>query len=186
MGRDFFESFDDYMNQRFNEWFGHGPFPEIQPSNPNRRSVAISGNGNGEGSSCEKCQNVAPTSSSAGSSLKRWAAAPFNASGDFRVNISSTEKEYRVAAELAGLKKENVKVFTDDHMLTIEAETKTQSEEKEETFYYKERQSGKISRSFKLPADCNVEKVKSTFDCGLLTLTFPRDASKKSKKEINL
>ena len=47
------------------------------------------------------------------------------------VNISEDEKEYNIELVVPGFKKEDIKIKVDDDMLTISAESKTESEEKD-------------------------------------------------------
>src|SRR5512139_2541870 len=72
-------------------------------------------------------------------------------------DISETEKEYLIRAELPAVKKEDVKVTVDSGMITIEGERKQQKEEKTERFHRVESLYGNFTRSFALPGDINVE-----------------------------
>src|SRR5262245_17315418 len=75
-------------------------------------------------------------------------------------DISETEKEYLIRAELPAVKKEDVKVTVDHGVITIEGERKQQREEKSEKFHRVESLYGNFTRSFALPEDINVDAIR--------------------------
>jgi HSP20 family protein len=102
-------------------------------------------------------------------------------------DISETEKEYLIRAELPAVKKEDVKVTVDNGMITIEGERKQQKEEKNEKFHRVESLYGNFTRSFSLPEDINVEGIRCDNKDGVLTVHIPKTAPEKSKpKQIKV
>ena len=63
-------------------------------------------------------------------------------------DISETDKEFLVRAELSGVKREDVKVTVEDGMLTLSGERKREHEDKSEKFHRLERYVGGFSRTF--------------------------------------
>ena len=98
-------------------------------------------------------------------------------------NISETEKEYLVRAELPGLKKEDVKVTLGDGVLTIEGERKQQKEEKNEKFHRVESFYGNFTRTFSLPDNVKSEAISCESKDGVLTVHIPK-AEQKQPKQI--
>jgi len=102
-------------------------------------------------------------------------------------DISETDKEYLIRAELPAVKKEDVKVTVDGGMLTIEGERKQQKEEKTEKFHQVESFYGSFMRSFALPDDVNADAIRCEDKDGVLTVHIPKTESRKSKpKQITV
>ena len=70
------------------------------------------------------------------------------------VDVSETDGDYQIKAELPDVKKEDVKVTVENGVLTIQGERKQEKEEKGKNFRRVERRHGTFSRSLTLP--CNV------------------------------
>jgi HSP20 family protein len=102
-------------------------------------------------------------------------------------DISETDKEYLIRAELPAVKKEDVKVTVDRGMITIEGERKQQKEEKTEKFHRVESLYGNFTRSFSLPEDINVEAIRCEEKDGVLTVHIPKThAEKATVKQIKV
>lgn len=101
------------------------------------------------------------------------------------VDISETENELVVKAELPGLEANDITVDLSGDILTIKGEKKKESEEKSEHHHYKERYFGSFQRSFKIPVSVRTEDVEATFDKGVLEVVFPKTEESK-KKEIKI
>jgi HSP20 family protein len=96
-------------------------------------------------------------------------------------NISETENEYVIRAELPAIKKEDVQVMIDNGVITIKGERKQQKEEKNEKYHRVESFYGNFERSFSLPDDVNTDSIKCDSKEGILTVHIPKAAQKKSK-----
>ena len=86
------------------------------------------------------------------------------------VDISEDDLEYRIKAELPEVKKEDVKVTTEEGALTIMGERKFETEEKGRKYHRVERAYGSFGRSFALPDDADPAKVTAEFKDGVLTV----------------
>ncbi|MDD3529546.1 MAG: Hsp20/alpha crystallin family protein [Gallionellaceae bacterium] len=94
-----------------------------------------------------------------------------------RMDVKETDKAYTVHAEMPGVKKEDIHVNVEGGMVTIAAEVKRESEQKEgEKVIHSERYYGKVSRSFTLGQDVDEANAKAKFDNGVLELTLPKRA----------
>lgn len=98
-----------------------------------------------------------------------------------RVDISETDDEFVVKAEIPEVKKEDVKVSVDNGVLTIQGERKQEKEEKGKKFHRVERYYGNFVRSFTLPDNVDEAKVKASFKDGVLNLQIPKTAGSKPK-----
>lgn len=96
-------------------------------------------------------------------------------------DISETEKEYLVRAELPAVKKEDVKVTVDDGMITIQGERKQRKEEKNEKFHRVESVTGSFTRSFTLPDNVDEKNIRCESQDGVLTVHIPKTEIEKRK-----
>jgi HSP20 family protein len=90
------------------------------------------------------------------------------------VDISETDEEIRLTAELPGLGEDDFEVTLDGDRLTIKGEKKDEREEKEKGYHRVESLAGTFERSFRLPAEVDPESVSARYDKGLLTVTVPK------------
>jgi HSP20 family protein len=97
------------------------------------------------------------------------------------VDISETEAEYQIKAEIPDVKKEDVKVTLEDGVLTIQGERKQEKEEKGKKYHRIERSYGSFVRSFSLPDVIDEERVKADFKDGVLNLHLPKSEKAKPK-----
>lgn len=97
------------------------------------------------------------------------------------VDISETEGEYQIKAEIPDVKKEDVKVTLEDGVLTIQGERKQEKEEKGKKYHRIERSYGSFVRTFSLPDVIDEEKVKAEFKDGVLNLYLPKSEKAKPK-----
>ncbi|MBK9305920.1 MAG: Hsp20/alpha crystallin family protein [Nitrospira sp.] len=97
------------------------------------------------------------------------------------VDISETEGEYQIKAEIPDVKKEDVKVTLEDGVLTIQGERRHEKEEKGKKYHRIERSYGSFVRTFSLPDVIDEEKVKAEFKEGVLNLSLPKSEKAKPK-----
>jgi HSP20 family protein len=93
-----------------------------------------------------------------------------------KVDVAEKNGAYKVTAELAGVRKEDINVSVDGPQVTIEAEVKQEKEAQaqDERVLHTERVFGKVSRSFTLPQEVDEAKVEAKFRDGILELTLPK------------
>ncbi len=90
------------------------------------------------------------------------------------VDVSETDKEVIVKADLPGVKPEDIEINIVDNVLTIKGEKKREAEEKKENFYRVERYYGSFMRAIQLPSEVDVEKVKAIYKDGVLKVILPK------------
>jgi len=101
------------------------------------------------------------------------------------VDISETDTDVIVKAELPGIDAKEVDVSITGDRLTIKGEKLQEKEEKEENRYRSERYYGAYERVIDLPAGIEEDKTIATFDKGILTITLPK-VEKVKKKQIKI
>ena len=97
------------------------------------------------------------------------------------VDISETDGEYLIKAELPEVKKEDVKVTVEDGVLTLQGERRQEKEEKGKKFHRVERSYGSFVRSFTLPESVDESGVKAEYKDGVLNLHLPKSEKVKPK-----
>ena len=89
------------------------------------------------------------------------------------VDISEEDDKYKIAAELPGMKKEDISIRVKGDSLVIKGERKMKKEEKDDAKYHRiELSYGNFYRSFKLPEDADSDSVKADYVDGLLTVSI--------------
>ena len=101
-----------------------------------------------------------------------------------RIDLVEAEKEFRLSADLPGMKKEDVKITLTENVLTIQGERKLEREKKNENYHVTERAHGKFSRSIPLQ-NVNTKKIDAKFDNGVLTIRMPK-VEKATPKTIEI
>ena len=97
------------------------------------------------------------------------------------VDVSETDGEYQIKAEIPDVKKEDVKVTLENGVLTIQGERKFEKEEKGKKYHRVERSYGSFVRSFTLPDLVDEANVKAEFKDGVLNLKLPKSEKVKPK-----
>ena len=97
------------------------------------------------------------------------------------VDISETEGEYLIKAELPEVRKEDVKVTVENGVLTLQGERRQEKEEKAKRFHRVERSYGSFVRSFTLPESVDENSVKAEYKDGVLNLHLPKSEKVKPK-----
>lgn len=90
------------------------------------------------------------------------------------LEISESEKEIRVAAEVPGLDEKDIEVLLEDGVLTLRGEKKSETEDKERQF--SERYYGRFERRLALGQEVEQDHVAATFKNGVLEVTLPKTA----------
>ena len=100
-----------------------------------------------------------------------------------RMDMEEGEKAYTVHAEMPGVKKEDIHVGIEGNTVSISAEVKKTSEEKEgEKVLRSERYHGRMSRSFGLGQEVDEAAATAKFTDGVLELVLPKKAPVEARK----
>ena len=106
-----------------------------------------------------------------------------------RTDVKEKEDSYELEIDLPGYKKENVKAQLKDGYMTITAEAKKDTDEKDEDGKYirREKYYGTCSRSFYVGKNVTEEDIKAKFEDGVLKVTVPKKQAKpKEDKFISI
>jgi HSP20 family protein len=95
-----------------------------------------------------------------------------------RVDVSETDREWCIEAELPGVNKDQVEVHVQDHHLVMRAEMRDEREEQPEgeqrRYHHRERRYGYFERAFPLPENVTEDDISCDFRNGVLTVRVPK------------
>jgi len=105
---------------------------------------------------------------------------------DFKVPIADmyeTDNEVIIQVEVPGVDKKDIQLEINDNKLILKAENKEESEiNDEKKGYYKiERNYNSYSRSFYLPEYVESDKIKASYNNGVLEIHIPKTNNEKKK-----
>lgn len=104
-----------------------------------------------------------------------------------QIDLSETDNEVRITAELPGLDEKDVEVTLLDNVLTLKGEKKEEHEEEKEDHYHSERSYGFFERSVQLPDGVDTDKVEAKFKKGVLKIAIPKKPGTQSgRRKIEL
>ena len=83
-----------------------------------------------------------------------------HATGSPGFEISETDGEIRVTADLPGRTEKDIEVSIEENMLTIRGERKEEKETRKRNYHVSEMSYGNYSRTIPLPAEVDREKAK--------------------------
>ena len=121
--------------------------------------------------------------------FKGFLVRPVRYSGDMpemqmiKMDVKEGDRDFTVHAELPGVDKEDIHVTIDGNTVSINAEVKKTTEEKEgDKVLRSERYYGKVFRSFSLSQDVDEAGARARFEKGVLELVLPKKASMAARK----
>ena len=91
-----------------------------------------------------------------------------------QMDVTETDKEIVVEAELPGIDEKDVSLSLQDGVLTIRGEKKHEHDEEKENYRMTERRYGSFQRSVQLPETVDEDKVEATFNNGVLKVSLPK------------
>ena len=94
-----------------------------------------------------------------------------------KMDVIDLGDKIEVKAELPGISENDVTLTLSDGILTLSGERKQEVEEQSKGYYLKEISSGSFSRSIRLPANIDEDKINATFKNGILIVTVPKIAT---------
>jgi len=100
-----------------------------------------------------------------------------------RMDVKEDEKGYAVHADMPGVNKDDIHVSIDGNSVSISAEVKKSSEQKEgEKVLRRERYVGRVSRSFALENEIDEAAASARYQDGVLELVLPKKTAAAAKR----
>lgn len=113
----------------------------------------------------------------------RWldsAKAPLGFSPS--VDIYEKGNDLIIEAPLADIDPDKVDISVENDVLTVRGKMEKKSEVEDKNYYRREVRSGSFYRQIPLPAHVIGEKASAAYENGVLKISVPRAAEKKTKK----
>lgn len=101
-------------------------------------------------------------------------------------DITETDTEYLIKAELPEVKKEDVKVTFEQGMLTISGERRQEKKQQNENEIRVESFYGTFSRSFSLPDNVDTKAIQAESKDGVLRVRIPKTTPSKPAQPISI
>ena len=98
------------------------------------------------------------------------------------MDVTETDKEIEITAELPGLEEKDVQVNVADNLLTIRGEKRAEREQKDKNYRLVERSYGSFERTLELPDGVNADAIKANISKGVLKVSIPKPAPAQAKK----
>jgi HSP20 family protein len=111
--------------------------------------------------------------------LPAVSSLPSFTSGWPKVEISDSNKEIKVTAEIPGLEEKDVEVLLGDGVLTLKGEKRSEVEDKEKQF--SERFYGHFERRIPLGVEVEEDKIEARFKNGVLNVVLPKSPNAQSQ-----
>jgi len=99
-----------------------------------------------------------------------------------KLEVTETDDELIVRAEVPGLEGKDIDVSITDQVLTIQGEKKEEKEEKEKDAWHREFRYGSFSRSIGLPNSVDTDKVDAKCKKGVLKIKLAKCESEQFRK----
>ena len=96
-------------------------------------------------------------------------------------NISETNEEYLIKAELPEVEKKDVEVTVHDGVVSIRGERRYEKKNENEKQHRVESFYGSFARSFSLPADVDESNIHAETKDGVLTVHLPKTEEQKPR-----
>ena len=99
------------------------------------------------------------------------------------VDIKETASGYAISAEIPGYKENEINLYVENHVLTLEGKKEEKKDEKDgKKYLVRERVVRDFKRSFTLPEDTDEEKVSASFKNGVLEIDLPKTEKAQPKR----
>jgi HSP20 family protein len=98
------------------------------------------------------------------------------------VDVYEDKDNLLVKAELPGMRKEDVEIAFHNGYLTLSGERKQEQKHEDAETYRSERWLGRFHRTISLPCRVEADKIKATYNEGVLTVTLPKAEEAKAKQ----
>lgn len=93
---------------------------------------------------------------------------------ELAMDVYETANDVVVKAVVPGIKPEEVDITLTGNVLSIQGQSKEESETKDKNYLRRESRYGSFSRSLELPAGLQTDRAEARFDNGILTITLPK------------
>src|SRR5215831_15377083 len=98
------------------------------------------------------------------------------------IDVLENEQGYQVKVQLPGVKPEDIELTVRQNSLTLKGQHSSTKEEKKENWMVKEIRSGSFGRSITFDKPIDADKIDTSYENGVLTISVPYSEAGKPKK----
>lgn len=98
------------------------------------------------------------------------------------VNIIENDAEFQIELAAPGLQKEDLQIDIEKEVISISADKKSESEQKNGNYLKREFSYHRFKRSFNLPENINTSAIHAKYENGVLKVVLPK-VEKNPQKE---
>lgn len=100
------------------------------------------------------------------------------------LNVVETPQMFEITVELPGMSKDDFDINMNNNVLTISGERRgyENTEENGRRYHRLESRFGKFTRSLPLPNVIDADKIKASYENGILTIAIPKLKEKAGRK----
>lgn len=103
------------------------------------------------------------------------------------VDIKEEKDCFLVIADIPGVKKEDISISLEQHVLTLKGERQFEKNQQHQGYTRRERTQGQFYRRFSLPQTADDAKITARYTHGVLEIKIPkREAATEKKIEISV
>ncbi len=103
-----------------------------------------------------------------------------------QINVSETDNEIRVTAELPGVGLDDLQVDVTDDMVVIRGEKRLERNDGDENYHFVERAYGSFQRTVQLPFAADPDQIRASFENGVLTILVPKSEQQQRTHRIDV
>lgn len=103
-----------------------------------------------------------------------------------QMNVSETDSEIRITAELPGVSEKDVDITLDDDMLTIRGEKRMEKKSDKENYHVVERSFGQFRRTLRVPHSIDPDQVQASVENGVLTVILSKHQGQEKMRYIQV
>lgn len=108
-----------------------------------------------------------------------------NYAGTFRVDVKDNDNEYVVAADLPGIRKDEIDVAVNEGTLSISVNRNEEKEDKNERYIHRERRCSSMTRSIYL-GDIEQTGITAKLEDGVLRITVPKKENRSNTIKVDV
>jgi HSP20 family protein len=103
-----------------------------------------------------------------------------------QIDVSETDREIRIMADLPGAREDDIEVLVNGDQLVIRATRQMEREDDRENYHVSERVFGTFQRTLQLPVAVDPDQVQASFENGVLTITIPKEQAQDRSRRIQV
>ena len=103
----------------------------------------------------------------------------------FKIDIEETETEYRIVAELPGIKKEEISLNIEEDNLCISVNRTEEINDEGKNYIHRERRTSSMSRRVRL-ANAQLDDIKAKLEEGILSVAIPKQDKAANMRKIEI